>query len=147
VYGCAITTPYITIANDDEEQARPPTSFVDNASTCRVEIPDFVTKIPQGSTLRPIFGDTQISTVWDTWKEASMPKTSSIRPDVSIQYRLVTNGWADGRTQEDDSIYRASIASRGKKMNERMSDDSGARRVTRLPVATSTECTWCATWP
>ena len=40
-----------------------------------------------------------------------MLNTSSIRPVVSIQYRLVTDG--DGRTH-DDSKYRASIASRGK---------------------------------
>jgi len=30
-------------------------------------------------------------TVWDRWKEAFMPKTSSIRPVESIQYRLVTD--------------------------------------------------------
>ena len=53
------------------------------------------------------------------WKEASMPKTSAIRPVVSIQHRLVTDRQTDvgtdgghGQTR-DDSIYRASIASRG----------------------------------
>ena len=47
-----------------------------------------------------------------------MPKPSSIRPVVSIQYRLVTDRRTDGRTDgwsHDDTIYRASIASRGKK--------------------------------
>jgi len=42
-----------------------------------------------------------------------MPKTSSIRPVVSTQYRFVTDG-----QKHDDSIYRASTASRGKKGNE-----------------------------
>ena len=42
-----------------------------------------------------------------------MPKTSSIRPVVSIQYRLVTDRRMDSRTR-DDSIYGAGIASRGK---------------------------------
>ena len=39
--------------------------------------------------------------------------TNSIRPVVSIQYRLVTDGRTDGRTH-DDSTQRASKASRGK---------------------------------
>ena len=41
-----------------------------------------------------------LTTLWDGWKEASMPKTSSIRPVVSTQYRLVTDGQTetDGRT-------------------------------------------------
>ena len=38
-----------------------------------------------------------------------MPKTSSIRPVVSIQYRLVTDG-------RDNSVCHASIASRGKNL-------------------------------
>jgi len=42
--------------------------------------------------------------------EASMPKTSSIRPVVSIQYRLVTDRWTHTQTH-DDSIYHANIAS------------------------------------
>jgi len=41
-----------------------------------------------------------------------MPKTSSIRPSVSVEHRLVTD--AEGQTQ-GRSIYRASIASRGNK--------------------------------
>jgi len=46
-----------------------------------------------------------------------MPNNTSIRPVVSIQYRLVT----DGRTH-DDSKYRVSIASRAK--NEMARDNS-----------------------
>jgi len=46
-----------------------------------------------------------------------MPNNTSIRPVVSIQYRLVT----DGRTH-DDSKYRVSISSRAK--NEMARDNS-----------------------
>ena len=46
-----------------------------------------------------------------------MPNNTSIRPVVSIQYRLVT----DGRTH-DDSKYRVSIASRAK--NEMARDNA-----------------------
>jgi len=53
------------------------------------------------------------NTVWDRWKEASVPNTSSICAVVSMQYRLVTDGRTD-RLTHDDSKYRASIASRGK---------------------------------
>ena len=38
------------------------------------------------------------NTVWDRWKEAPLPRTSSIRPVVSIQNRLVTEGRADRHT-------------------------------------------------
>jgi len=54
----------------------------------------------------------------DRWKEAFVPKTSSIRPVVSIQYRLVScDRRTDRLTHDDrlDSKYRASIASRDKK--------------------------------
>ena len=51
-------------------------------------------KVPQGRTL--IFEDFPYDTAWDRWKKAFMPKTSSIRPVVSIQYRLVTDGQTDG---------------------------------------------------
>ena len=54
-------------------------------------------------------------------KEAFMPKPSSIRPVVSIKYRLVTVGRREGRAHErthGDSIYRASIGSRGKTEDE-----------------------------
>jgi len=36
-----------------------------------------------------------LTDLWDRWKEASVPKTSSIRPVVSIQYRLVTDRETD----------------------------------------------------
>ena len=39
-------------------------------------------------------------TPWDRSKEASKPKHSSIRPVVSIKYRLVTNERTDRRTQD-----------------------------------------------
>jgi len=36
--------------------------------------------------------------MWDKWQEASMPKASWIRPVISLQYRLVTDGWTDEHT-------------------------------------------------
>jgi len=46
-----------------------------------------------------------------------MPETSSIRPVVQIQYRLVTDGRTDRQTHDDSIIkfiaYRVSTASRG----------------------------------
>ena len=56
-----------------------------------------------------------------------MPKTSSIRPVVSIQYRLVTE-----RRTRDDSTHRAIIASRG---------ENGASN--QPPDETSTCRGWC----
>jgi len=54
-------------------------------------------KVPKGSTL--IFGDTQIFYNSLGYVEGSLhTKTSSIRPAVSIQYQLVTDGRTDGRT-------------------------------------------------
>ena len=52
----------------------------------------------------------------NTSKEASVPKTSSICPVVSIQYR--TDRQTDRRTH-DDSKDRASIALRGKNRSQR----------------------------
>ena len=63
-------------------------------------------KVTEGSTI--IFGD-PCNTVWDRWKEASMPQNNSIRPVVSVQYRLVTEGQTDRQT-DNDSIYRRSVA-------------------------------------
>jgi len=56
-------------------------------------------KVPEGSTR--IFGDTRISdnTVRDSLKQAPMPKTSTIRFVVTMQYRLVTDGRTNGQTQ------------------------------------------------
>jgi len=53
--------------------------------------------------------------------KGAVPKTSSIRPVVSILYRLVKDRQTDGQTDRrthDDSIYRASIGSRGKKTKD-----------------------------
>ena len=36
--------------------------------------------------------------MWDKWQEASMPKASWIRQVISLQYRLVTDGWTDEHT-------------------------------------------------
>ena len=48
-------------------------------------------KVPEARTLILKIPKFPYSTVWDRWKKASVPKTSSIRPVVSIQYRLVRN--------------------------------------------------------
>jgi len=80
-------------------------------SICRGEIDGEVRSLghifPGGSTLifwrYPNFFITQCEYV----KESFHIKTSSIRPVVSIQYRLVTERRTDRRTH-DDSIYRAS---------------------------------------
>jgi len=41
--------------------------------------------------------------MWDRWKEAPAPKKSSIRPVVSVQYRLVTHGRTDGHTTTENT--------------------------------------------
>ena len=74
-------------------------------------------KLPDVSTV--IFGDTEISLQRSVRQvEGSLlAKISSIRPVVSIQRRLVTDGPTERRTDRrthDDSNYRAGIASRGK---------------------------------
>ena len=43
-----------------------------------------------------------------------MPKTSSIRPVIAIEYRLVTDRWMDGQTDTGRSIYHTSIVLHGK---------------------------------
>ena len=51
------------------------------------------------------------NTVWDRWKNASMPRNVSINYLlITIQYRVVT----DGQTATTDTGYGASIALRGK---------------------------------
>jgi len=56
-----------------------------------------------------------VNTVYDGWKEASMPKTSSIRSAVSIEHRLVTDRQTDRQTDGDRAMAstRASTALRG----------------------------------
>jgi len=101
------------------QQARSSTSFVDNA----IDFPwryfgkfGVWYKVPEGST--PIFGDAQIS-VWQTWKEASMPKPARFVQSFRYNTGLWrTGGRADRQTDRrtlDDSIFRASIASCGHK--------------------------------
>jgi len=70
-------------------------------------------KVPEGSTLIMEILKFPYNTLWGRWKEDSMLNTSSIRPVVSIQPRLLTDGQTDTR-RVDDSKYRSSIASRGK---------------------------------
>ena len=93
------------------------TSFVDNAidlpwRNCRspefgikfqTEVPQFleIPKCPYNTVM------------WERWKEAAVPNTCSIRPVVSMPYRLVADRRTD-RWIHEDSKYRASIASRGK---------------------------------
>ena len=60
--------------------------------------PEFGTKLQREV---PLFSDVPkfpYNTVWDRSKEAFVPKTSSIRPVVSIQYRLVTDRRTDRQT-------------------------------------------------
>jgi len=92
----------LTVVDDDVDEFCAQLTW----STCHGEIFGVWDNVPEG--------DTQISlSLCDTWKEASIPYISSIRPVVSIHYRLVTDRQTYGRTQ-DDSKYRASIVSRGK---------------------------------
>ena len=84
-------------------------SFVDNT----IDLPwrNFVS--PEFDTKSLIFQIPRFpyrpyNTVWDRYKEASVPRISSIRPVVSIQYRLVADGRTDRRTDiYDASKYRA----------------------------------------
>ena len=49
-------------------------------------------KVPEGSALSFEITEFPFNTVQDGWKETHMSKTSSIRPAVSIEHRLVTDG-------------------------------------------------------
>jgi len=69
-------------------------------------------KVPDGNS--PIFGNPNFHTTQFRMGGRKPACQKSFRPVVSIQYWLVTDGRTDGRTQ-DDSIYRASTASHGKK--------------------------------
>ena len=104
------------------QQARPSTttttSFVDNATDVanffsksgvatkfRREVPSFL-EIPQFPH----------NTVWDRWKEASTLKPSSIRPVVSTQYGLVTDGRTDGQadTRQQHKLYETDVDGNGR---------------------------------
>jgi len=67
-------------------------------------------KVPEGSILILEIPKFLFNTVWDRWKEASMPKTSSIRLVVPIQYWLVTDGRTDGRTDGHATTAYAALA-------------------------------------
>jgi len=57
------------------------------------------------------------NTVWHRWKESSMPNPASFVQSLRCNTGLVADGRRDRRTH-DDSIYRASIATSGKKLYE-----------------------------
>jgi len=53
------------------------------------------------------------NTVWDRWKEAPVPKTSSIHSAFSIELRLVTDTDRQTDRHRATASTRAGIASRG----------------------------------
>jgi len=57
--------------------------------------PEFRTKFQREVPLFLEITEFPFNTVYDGWKEAHMPKTSSIRPSVSIEHRLMTDGQTD----------------------------------------------------
>jgi len=60
-----------------------------------------------------------------------MPKTSSLHPEVSMQYQLVTDGWT-----HDDSIYCAGTAMHGK--NKKCINTTGwSRKVDTFSLITA----------
>ena len=84
------------------------------SSTCRRKIFKFQS-FEQSSTLFLALPEFPQDTVWCRSKEDPMPITSSIRTLVSRELLLDTEGHRRTRTQ-DYGIYRAIIASRGKKL-------------------------------
>jgi len=70
-------------------------------------------------------------TVWDMWKAAFVPKTSSIRPVMSIQYRLVTDGQTDKRTRDESIAQRRTVKS-GEKKNKQVKTDMFSGRQKRV---------------
>jgi len=61
-----------------------------------------------------------------------MPETSSIRSAVSIQYRFVTDGQTDGRTQAIDNSALAYSVARVQTMNaDAVQSRSAAFHVTQ----------------
>ena len=57
--------------------------------------PEFTTKFQREVPLFLEITEFPFSTVYDGWKEAHMPKTSSIRSAVLVELRLVTDGRTD----------------------------------------------------
>jgi len=79
-------------------QAQTSVSFVDNMINLlwwNFPSPVFGTKFQRKVSLFLEIPKLPYNTVWNRWKEASIPKASSIYPIVSIQYRLVTRHTAD----------------------------------------------------
>jgi len=79
--------------------------------------PEFRTKFQREVSLFLEIPEFPYNTVWDRWKEASMPKKSrSIRPIVSIQHRLATDTdsktdrQADGQTDRHTMTAYTALA-------------------------------------
>ena len=73
------------------------------------------------------------NTGWDKWKGASMPRTSSVRPVVSIQYRLVTEGRTD---RHMTTAYIALAWRRAVKINQvRFSDNFQMQHIKNIHSA------------
>ena len=106
------------------QQALPSTCIVDTTIDLPWRnFPEFGARgnVPEGCILT--FEGARISLQQSVGQVEGSPraKASSIRPVVLIQYRRVTDRRTDGRTDKqtdrhDESIYRASIASRGKNL-------------------------------
>jgi len=77
--------------------------------------PELMKKFPREVPLFLEMAEFAVNTVYDGWKEASMPKTSSIRSAVSIEHRLVTDRQTDRQTDGHRAMAstRASTALRG----------------------------------
>ena len=86
----------ISIVNKLDRQWRQQRVLLTTRSTCRGEKSGVVDKVTEGSICIFIEKNMEMPTfpynaVRDRWKKASMPKTSSTRPVISTQYRLVTD--------------------------------------------------------
>jgi len=73
-------------------------SFVDNTINLSWHKSGVWDKVPEVSTLIWEMPKFPHNAIWDRWMVASTPKTSLIRPVVSIQYQLVTDRRTDGHT-------------------------------------------------
>ena len=83
------------------------TRFDDRYAVANFLSPEFRTKFQREVSLFLEITEFLFNTVWDGWKEAHMPKTSSIRSTVSIEHRLVS---VDRRTDTDGHRLMASTA-------------------------------------
>jgi len=105
-----------------------------SAEDARIEAPLAARGVGSGEGLCPL----------DKWKKASVPKTNSIRPFVSIQYRLLADGQMDRQTH-DDSIYRDSTASRGKKYFRTVISRDAPMKLVRMHVTCPKQASFCGT--